>query len=81
MRTKWYVDAEIGRYSVAQFERCLKDVCDEFGIPMLKRTSHVEGDSFYHKSEFFFPEGIDEESFDGMLNDLLASGEPSYYEE
>ncbi|MCI0454347.1 MAG: hypothetical protein L0Y68_05050 [Candidatus Dadabacteria bacterium] len=37
MRTKWYIDAEIDRYSIAHFERCLRDVCHNFGIPELKR--------------------------------------------
>ncbi len=78
MRTKWYVDAEIDRYSMTYFEYCLKDVCYKFGIPELKKTGRMESDGFHHKSEFFFPDIIDEESFDEMLNDLLASGEPDY---
>ena len=81
MRTKWYVDAEIDRYSIPHFERCLRDVCNNFGISELKKTGHMETDGFYHKSEFFFPDSIDEESFDEVLNDLLASGEPDYYQE
>jgi hypothetical protein len=81
MRTKWYVDAEIDRYSIAHFERCLREVCHNFGIPELKKTGRMETDGFYHKSEFLFPNGIDEESFDEMLNDFLASAEPEYYQE
>ena len=68
MRTKWYVDAEIDRYSIPNFERCLRDVCNNFGISELKKTGRMETDGFYHKSEFFFPDSIDEESFDEMLN-------------
>ncbi len=81
MKTKWYVDADVDRYSMVQFEHCLRDVCHGFGIPTLRKTGHVESDSFYHKSEFFFPDNVDEEDFDAMLNDLLAGGEPEYYEE
>lgn len=81
MKTKWYVDTETDRYSMAHFERCLRDVCHVFGIPVLRKTGRVEGDSFYHKSEFFFPDNVNEEDFDEMLNDSLASGEPGYYEE
>ncbi len=81
MKTKWYVDADVDRYSIAHFERCLREVCHAFGIPVLRKTGHVESNSFYHKSELFFPDNVNDEDFDEMLNDSLASGEPEYYEE
>jgi hypothetical protein len=56
-------------------------VCQNFGISELKKTGRMETDGFYHKSEFYFPDSIDEESFDEMLNDFLGSGEPEYFEE
>lgn len=56
-------------------------MCHGFGISVLRKTGRVESNSFYHKSEFFFPGNVNEEDFDAMLNDSLASGEPEYYEE
>ena len=81
MKTKWYVDAEADRYSSTHFKHCLKDVCHVFGIPVLRKTGRVEGNGFYHKSEFLFPDNVNEEDFDEMLNDSLTNDEPEYYEE
>jgi hypothetical protein len=81
MKTKWYVDADVDWYSIAHFEHCLRDVCHVFGIPILRKTGHVESNDFYHKSEFFFPDNVNEEDFDAIFNDSLASDEPAYYEE
>jgi hypothetical protein len=81
MKTKWYVDAELGRYEMNYFYSCLAEVCRDFGIPILKRTGHVEGDAYHHKSEFFFPDNVDEEMFDVRLEELLTSAEYGYEEE
>ncbi|MBI2487714.1 MAG: hypothetical protein HYW01_12380 [Deltaproteobacteria bacterium] len=75
MKTKWYVDGDVGRYDTSFFYSCLKEACRDFGIPTLRKTGRAEGDSYYHKTEFFFPYDVDEEIFDERLQELLTSSE------
>jgi hypothetical protein len=81
MKTKWYVDRDVGRYEMDYFYSCLRETCRDFGIPMLQKTGRTESDSYYHKSEFFFPQDVNEELFDERLQEILNSAENPYEEE
>ena len=81
MKTKWYVDGDVGRYSTNFFYSCLKEACQDFGIPTLQKTGRTEGDSYYHKTEFYFPHDVNEELFDERLQELLTSTEYGYEED
>jgi hypothetical protein len=80
MKKKCYVDAEADRYTSTHFKHCLKDVCHVFGIPLLRKTGRVEGNGFYHMSEFLLPDNVNEEDFDELLNDSLTNDESEYDE-
>jgi hypothetical protein len=75
MKTKWYVDWDVGRYDTTFFYSCLQEACRDFGIPMLQKTGRTGGDSYCHKTEFFVPYGLGEEVFDERLQELLTSSE------